>query len=108
MKVLTGNLTAELVEVMSAEEILYFQQLIRKVPVTENVYTYAVKLAAKTRKGNPEAHPWANKYLTWGAGPRASQYLIVGAKCHAALSGNYPQILRMLSCCPFGIATQNC
>ena len=75
--------------VISAEEILFFQNLIRKIPVTENVYEYAVKLATKTRPNRPESHQFANEYLTWGAGPRASQYLIVGAKCHAAINGKY-------------------
>jgi len=76
-------------EVLSAEEIIYFQNLIRKIPVPDNVYEYAVKLATKTRANRPDSHPWANEYLTWGAGPRASQYLIVGAKCHAAINGKY-------------------
>jgi MoxR-like ATPase len=75
--------------VMPAEEILFFQDLIRKIPVTDNVYQYAVKLASSTRPNTPAAHPWANDYLTWGAGPRASQYLILGAKCHAAVNGKY-------------------
>ena len=75
--------------VISAEEILFFQNLIRKIPVPENVYEYAVKLATKTRPNRPESHQFANEYLTWGAGPRASQYLIVGAKCHAAINGKY-------------------
>ena len=66
-----------------------FQNLIRKIPVPDNVYEYAVKLATKTRANRPDSHPWANEYLTWGAGPRASQYLIVGAKCHAAINGKY-------------------
>ncbi|MCF8364636.1 MAG: AAA family ATPase [Bacteroidales bacterium] len=76
-------------EVISAEEILYFQNLIKKIPVPENVYEYAVRLATKTRANREDSHPWANQYLTWGAGPRASQYLIVGAKCHAAINGKY-------------------
>lgn len=76
-------------EVLSAEEIIYFQNLIRKIPVPDNVYEYAVKLATKTRANRPDSHSWANEYLTWGAGPRASQYLIVGAKCHAAINGKY-------------------
>ena len=74
---------------MPAEEILFFQDLIRKVPVADNVFQYAVKLASSTRPNTPAAHPWANDYLTWGAGPRASQYLILGAKCHAAVNGKY-------------------
>lgn len=74
---------------ISREEILFFQQLIRKLPVTDQLYEYAVKLTAKTRPTAPEAHRLAKEYLTWGAGPRASQYLIIGAKCHAALNGKY-------------------
>ncbi|HAQ64274.1 MAG TPA: AAA family ATPase [Bacteroidales bacterium] len=75
--------------VISKEEILYFQQLVRKIPVTDQLYEYAVNLAVKTRPSAAEAHPLAKEYLTWGAGPRASQYLIIGAKCHAALNGKY-------------------
>jgi MoxR-like ATPase len=75
--------------ILTADEIKYFQDLIRRIPVAENVYQYAVKLASITRPGTPMAHAWANSYLTWGAGPRASQYLILGAKCHAAVMGKY-------------------
>lgn len=75
--------------VLSQEEIIYFQDLIRRVPVANNVYEYAVRLASKTRPHEKNAHDWANKYLNWGAGPRASQYLVIGAKCHAAIHGKY-------------------
>ena len=75
--------------VLSPEEILYFQQLVRRVPVPDNVYEYAVNLVAKTRPHTEKAHEWANRYLSWGAGPRASQYLIIGAKANALLSGKY-------------------
>jgi len=75
--------------ILTADEIKYFQDLIRRIPVADNVYQYAVKLASITRPGTPMAHAWANSYLTWGAGPRASQYLILGAKCHAAVMGKY-------------------
>lgn len=75
--------------VLTGEEILFFQNLVRKIPVPENVYNYAVSLVAKTRPNKPEAIEWTNEYLTWGAGPRASQYLIMGAKCHAVLNGKY-------------------
>jgi len=74
---------------LEGDEIIFFQNLIRKVPVPDNVYQYAVNLTTKTRPNTPEAHPWANQYLTWGAGPRASQYLIIGAKCNAVLNGKY-------------------
>lgn len=85
----TSNLEAELQVVLDAEEITYFQNLVRRIPVPDNVYNYAVTLASKTRPGTQLAHPLANNYLTWGAGPRASQYLIIGAKCHAAILGKY-------------------
>lgn len=75
--------------VLNSDEISYFQDLIRRIPVADNVYEYAVKLASRTRPGTTSAHSWANDYLTWGAGPRASQYLILGAKCHAAIHGKY-------------------
>ena len=76
-------------EVLDAENILFFQQLLRKIPVADNVLEYAVKLVSKTRPNTPASHEWANMYLNWGAGPRASQFLIVGAKTHAAISGKY-------------------
>ena len=75
--------------VLEAEEILFFQNLIRKVPVADNLLEYAVDLVSKTRPGTQKAHKWADEYISWGAGPRASQYLIIGAKCHAALNGKY-------------------
>lgn len=75
--------------ILSSEEISYFQDLVRKIPVADNVYEYAVKLATMTRPGTEQAHALANEYLNWGAGPRASQYMILGAKCHAALHGKY-------------------
>ncbi|MBS4055864.1 MAG: MoxR family ATPase [Bacteroidales bacterium] len=85
----TAEPAAELKVIMSGEEIQYFQQLIRKVPVPDNVFDYAVKLVSKTRPGTSYAHEWANSYISWGAGPRASQYLIIGAKCNALLRGKY-------------------
>ena len=75
--------------ILSESEILYFQQLIKRIPVSDPVFEYAVKLVASTRKTSPFAHELTKKYLTWGAGPRASQYLISGAKCHAALNGKF-------------------
>lgn len=75
--------------VLSGEEILFFQNLIRKIPVPDNVFQFAVNLVSSTRPKTSKANAWANEYLTWGAGPRASQYLILGAKCHAVLNGKY-------------------
>lgn len=85
----TGNNPVTLKKLINAEQIQYFQQLIRTIPVTDNVLEYAVKLTGKTRPGNPFATPEINQYVNWGAGPRASQFLILGAKCHAAISGKY-------------------
>jgi len=85
----TMGKTKEVNAVLSPEEIVYFQQLVRRVPVSDNVYEYAVALSAKTRPGTERAHDWANRFLSWGAGPRASQYLIIGAKANALLSGKY-------------------
>lgn len=85
----TSALSGKLDTIILAEEIRYFQDLILKIPVNDNVLRYAVKLAAKTRPGTELADELANKYLKWGAGPRASQYLILGAKTHAAVSGKY-------------------
>lgn len=85
----TAAINNKVEAVMSAEEILYFQQLVRRVPVPDNVYEYAVSLVAKTRPNTERAHEFANKYLSWGAGPRASQYLIIGAKANALMSGKF-------------------
>ncbi len=85
----TTDNSTELSMVLSNEEIIYFQHLIRRVPVNRNVVEYAVKLASKTRPGTREAHTLANQYLNWGAGPRASQYMVLGAKTHAVLNGKY-------------------
>lgn len=85
----TSNREVSLDIVMDGEEILFFQDLVRKVPVTDHVMEYAVNLAARTRPNTDKAHQMANEFIHWGAGPRASQYLIIGAKCHAALNGKY-------------------
>jgi MoxR-like ATPase len=89
VKSTTGNIQNTLNPILSANEILEFQELIRDIPVTDAVYEYAVKLCMSTRPDNEFATELTNKYLNWGAGPRASQYLILGAKTHAALSGKY-------------------
>jgi len=75
--------------VIKREQILEFQNLIRKIPVSDNIYNFAVKLSTFTRPQTPEASEIAKEYLAWGVGPRASQYLILGAKCHAAINGKY-------------------
>ncbi|MFN5356356.1 MAG: AAA family ATPase [Bacteroidota bacterium] len=85
----TSDYSASLKTVITAEEILYYQQLIRRIPVPDNVLRYAVTLSARTRPQTEGAASITNEYLSWGAGPRASQFLVVGAKCHAVLSGKY-------------------
>ena len=85
----TSDTKVELRKIISAEEIIYFQNLIRKLPVADNVLEYAVKLSVKTRLNNPFSPEITKKYLAWRAGPRASQYLVIGAKCHAAINGKY-------------------
>lgn len=85
----TGNLNVQVNKVLSAEDIIAFQQLVRKIPIADNVLEYAVKLVGKTRPNSPTAPEIINNYVAWGAGPRAAQYLVLGAKCNAALRGKY-------------------
>lgn len=75
--------------ILEAKEITFFQDILKKIPVTDNVLEYAVTLASKTRPNTQNASEWANEYINWGAGPRASQYLIIGAKCNSVLNGKY-------------------
>lgn len=76
-------------KVLSATQILEFQKLVRKVPVADNVVEYAVRLVHKTRPNIENASEESKKYLEWGAGPRASQNLILAAKCNALIKGKY-------------------
>ncbi len=76
-------------KIVSGEQIMEFQHLVRRVPVVDNVIEYAVKLVHKTRPNTEMASPDANNYFEWGAGPRASQALILAAKCNALLNGKY-------------------
>ena len=89
VKATTTDTRVELNEIITAQEIIEYQNLIRRIPVADNVMEYAVKLVGKTRINSEEAPKLSKDYITWGAGPRASQYLIVGAKCHAAIRGKY-------------------
>ena len=74
-------------QVLNAEQIITYQNLVRKIPVSENVLEYAVQLVSKTRKDTIYSTNISKDYISWGAGPRASQFLIIGAKCHALLKG---------------------
>ena len=89
VKSTTSDSNPQVNKMLSADEIIYFQHLVRKVPVADNVLEYAVKLATKTRPASDMAPQIIKDYIDWGAGPRASQFLTVGAKCHAALRGKY-------------------
>ena len=75
--------------VLNAEEITFFQDLIKRVPVADNVLKYAVTLATNTRPENSSSPQIVKQYVSWGAGPRASQYLVLGAKTHAVIHGKY-------------------
>jgi MoxR-like ATPase len=85
----TSGQKVELTPIMNGEEILFFQRLIRKIHIADNVLEYAVGLSNKTRPGTEMATSMVNNYISWGAGPRASQFLVLGAKCHAAINGKY-------------------
>ncbi|MEO6169299.1 MAG: AAA family ATPase [Chitinophagales bacterium] len=89
VKSTTSSRKITLDKIVSGTDIQFFQQLVRKIPVADNVLNYAVALARKTRPGQPEAPAVVNEYVSWGAGPRASQFLVLGAKCHAAINGKY-------------------
>ena len=75
--------------IMSAEQIMECQEVITKLPVTNNVLEYAVSLVAKTRPKSEKAAEIVKQYIEWGAGPRASQFMLMAAKCHAAINGKY-------------------
>jgi len=79
----------QLSHAVTGAQIQSYQQLIRKIPIADNVLEYAVSLATKTRPNTPRATKQVNDYISWGAGPRASQYLVLGAKCYAAIRGKY-------------------
>lgn len=89
VKATTTDTEVSVQQTMTSEDILKFQSLVREIPVADNVLEYAVKLVGKTRINDPSAPQLTKDFLSWGAGPRASQYLIIGAKCHAMLKGKY-------------------
>jgi MoxR-like ATPase len=89
VKETTSDKKPNLTHVLTSRQIMEFQQLIRKIPISDNVLEYAVGLVAKTRPNTDRSNALVNDYIAWGAGPRASQYLVMGAKCHAAINGKY-------------------
>jgi MoxR-like ATPase len=89
VKSTTGAVQQKVNAIFSSEDIIEIQKLIRKIPVTDNLIEYAVRLVGKTRPKSKEATEMVKNYLDWGAGPRASQNLILAAKAHAAVKGKY-------------------
>lgn len=89
VKATTTDTDVKVDQAMTSEDILKFQALVREIPVADNVLEYAVKLVGRTRINDASAPQLTKDFLSWGAGPRASQYLVIGAKCHAVLNGKY-------------------
>ena len=89
VKATTSDLQIKASSIFAADEIAGIQQLLRRIPVADNVVEYAVQLTANTRPGQENKHDLVNKYVDWGAGPRASQNLILAAKTHAAVNGKF-------------------
>jgi MoxR-like ATPase len=85
----TGESLPRLDHLMSPEEVVQRQSLVRRVPVPDHIYAFAARLARKTRPDDPTAPAWLKPLVSWGAGPRAVQFLILGAKARAALHGSY-------------------
>ena len=103
VKSTTSDQTQRINALFSAEEIVEIQQLIRRIPVADNVVEYAVKLVGKTRPDSAEAPQFVKNYLDWGAGPRASQNLILAAKSHAAVHGKFSPDIEDVQAVAIGI-----
>lgn len=89
IKKTTSDISVKLNKVLDGKKIVEFQKLVRRIPISDNVIEYAVKLVAKTRPNSIYSSERVNQFISWGAGPRASQNLAIGAKCHAAINGKY-------------------
>ena len=89
VKSTTTDVQSKVNALFSAQEIIDIQQVIRRIPVADNVIEYAVKMVSKTRPNSPDASELIKNYIDWGAGPRASQNLILAAKTHAAINGKF-------------------
>lgn len=85
----TDGSVRQVSEVLNDQQMLEFQSLVRKIPVTDSVFEYAVRIVARSRPEDPNAPDWVKKYISWGAGPRAGQFLILGAKAVAAVNGKF-------------------
>lgn len=89
VKTTTTDVQASVNALFNATEIIDFQNVIRRIPVADNVIEYAVKMVSKTRPDSPNQTPLVKEYIDWGAGPRASQNLVLAAKTHAAINGKF-------------------
>ena len=89
VKQTTSGISTTLDTIMNAEDIIKYQDLIRRIPVADNVLEYVVDLVTKTRPNNGQDENNMTQYIEWGAGPRASQFMLLAAKCHAAINGKY-------------------
>ncbi len=89
VKQTTSDYVSSVKKIMNAEEIVSYQNILRKIPVNDNVIEYAVGLVAKTRPTTDMASKKIKEYISWGAGPRASQFMLLGAKCYAVINGKY-------------------
>jgi MoxR-like ATPase len=85
----TGSAVPQLGHILDGPKVMAYQSLVRRVPVPEHLYDHAVAMVRKTRPALPESPDWVRDLVAWGAGPRAVQYLILGAKARAALRGRY-------------------
>jgi MoxR-like ATPase len=93
VKSTTSSYTAAINKVLTARDLIAYQDLVRRVPVADNIVEYAVRLTTRTRPESPSSPDYCKKWLRWGAGPRASQYLVLGAKAHAVMHGAFsPEI----------------
>ncbi len=99
----TDDRQTQLATLFNAEEILAVQHLIRRIPVPDNVVRYAVELVQKTRPGGEGAPDLVNQFLDWGAGPRGSQNLVLGAKAHAAVDGRFSPDIDDVKAIAYGI-----
>ena len=102
----TSAYQAELKPIINADDIIQLQNLVRRVPVADNVIDFAVKLARKTRPASDDSPKYIKDWINWGAGPRASQYLVLGAKTRAILDGrptpDIADIKAIDKTCPYG------
>ena len=89
VKQTTSGISTTLDTIMNAEDIIKYQDLIRRIPVADNVLEYVVNLVTKTRPNNGKDENNMTQYIEWGAGPRASQFMLLATKCHAAINGKY-------------------